>query len=90
MEKGMFYMETRHLCVYMARLLAKGRVRNLPPGSANNGVYWLIAMSDHESLPSPPYHNVPSGKLLTGKSCHSNTEKCTRMTKCRQDASRYW
>lgn len=54
MEKGVFYMETWHLCVYMARLLAKGRVRNLPPGSANNGVYCLIAMSDHGSLPSPP------------------------------------
>lgn len=53
MEKGVFYMETWHLCVYMARLLAKGRVRNLPPGSADNGVYCRIAVSDHESLPTP-------------------------------------
>lgn len=37
-----------------------------------------------------PYHSVPYGKFLTGKSCHSNTEKCTRMTKCRHNASRYW
>ena len=33
---------------------------------------------------------VPAGPALPGSSCHFNTEKCTRMTNCRQGAPRYW
>lgn len=46
-------METWHLCFHSARLLATGRVWNIPPGQANKGVHCLIAMSDHKILPSP-------------------------------------
>lgn len=31
---------------------------------------------------------VPAGRPFTGGSCHFNTEKCTRMTNCGQDALR--
>lgn len=63
----------------------------IPVGLTSAEVRCLLAMSHHDSsLQLRRRCVVPAGRPLTGSSCHFNTEKCTRMTNCRQDAPRYW